>query len=194
MGFNISYLAAQAPIPVLFEAYHLQSGQQSDGPLPEDETWMATLANDWTIWWVARPDAFSLNMINPHRAAGCARAPVFAVSIAESNMSAGIAKYSATSKRWSISHEGDNLEKTAIKTTGNLPKDVMAQRDAVFAEQLQAPENVDVVFDLPARVGDAIFAFRYDRVIPDTEVIRWVRPTPMNPNLGPMAQILGIIA
>ena len=64
----------------------------------------------------------------------------------------------------------------------------------LFAEQLQAPENVDVVFDLPARVGDAIFAFRYDRVIPDTEVIRWVRPTPMNPNLGPMAQILGIIA
>ena len=199
MGLNASYLSSKLPMSKLAEIYRINLGT-ANTEIPDDRSsWIAELSNGWTIWWQEGTDAFRLNAINPHLA--CAQGEAcYAVSVSEFSMHSGIAKYTATSKRWSVAHHGDGDDPQHLNVTGKPPEIFEELRDELFAAQRAqtisplmeqsipdelksivdiiggtiAPmsiNQVDHVFDLPIRMGEHFFGFRYDRQLKPGTVI-----------------------
>ncbi|WP_413205554.1 hypothetical protein [Rhodospirillum sp. A1_3_36] len=199
----------------LAEIYRVELGQEATNIDQCGENWIAELSNGWSIWWVEEPEGFNLQKLNPHLACQNGEA-AYTVSIAEFCMHASFAKYTATSKRWSVVHHGDEYAEH-IKTTGKPPKifDTLCdellekQRNQTVAPvaekpastELQAIANklggtmapfggakADFVFDLPVRLGEHFFGFRYDREPVPGAVVRCAEvlgpqtaPTPKAP-------------
>ncbi len=202
MGFNISYLASRYSMAKLAEIYQIElSSAKSEIPY-DSKSWMVELANGWTIWWSNSPNSFHLHGINPHKACPTGEA-CYALSTSEFCMHSSLTKYTASSKRWSITHHGDAKDKEHLIITGTPPQIFEALRDEVFDEQRNqtisaveghaVPDNlkaivdniggtiapfdgieVDYVFDLPPRLGHHLFGFRYDNVPGSDEIIRCV--------------------
>lgn len=198
MGFNISYLATRLSSDELAAAYQLKL-KPLDTAIPHDaKPWVAELSNGWTIWWADQPDMFHLNAINPHLA--CKQGQhCYGVSVAEFCMHSSIAKFTPTSKRWSVVHHGDGPDIEHLKVTGKPPKIYDEIRDETLARhrsQVIAPADesavpddlkaiaegiggsitvagsgpVDHVFDIPVLLGKHFFGFSYDQVPEDGTV------------------------
>lgn len=94
----------------------------------------------------------------------------FSGSMSETVMFSGFAAWSGGRKTWSIEHQGDD-NPLHLRSTGKLPKDDVALKDAALRQQREAGEESDVdrVFELaldlarrharidPYEIGDGEF-------------------------------------
>lgn len=200
MSFNISYLATRLSSAELAANYQLKLSP-IDAEIPCDaKPWIAELSNGWTIWWAEEPDSFQLNRINPHIACKSGQ-HCYVVSVAEFCMHSSVAKYTPTSKRWSVAHYGDGQDPEHLKITGKPPKIFAEIRDEVFVRQrsqIVAPVSedavpdeikaiaeriggsakplgsgtVDYVFDIPILLGRHFFDFSYGMLLDKSIILR----------------------
>ncbi len=197
----MSYLASRQPMEELAQIYHLDLGPELAEIPHNGPPWIAELSNGWSIWWVGSPESFTLHTINPHLACAPGESS-YAVSIAEFCMRSTIAKYTSSSKRWSVTHNGDDSPEH-LKITGKPPQVFAELREKLFDNQrsqtVRTPSgipvpnelksiaddlgatiapfgggNVDYVFDLPAQLGQHLFGFRHDQEPRPESVLRCV--------------------
>ncbi|MBM3797099.1 MAG: hypothetical protein FJW31_24315 [Acidobacteria bacterium] len=178
-GYAISWLAVRREQePAAFTALELApTSTESEDP-DAAHPWYATrTAAGWTVIWsnLYAPDCFSrFTGAFPHEAIGC--------DVEEHVMVICLEAYRDGELLWHVEHDAQEGPEH-LHVEGTPPPEF----DAIREESFAAPPDpgVDLIFDVPVRLGETAVGFRHDEGDHRFEVLRNVAPRASPPPAKP---------
>jgi hypothetical protein len=158
MGFRISWLATQAPVPEVVAALGARKSGQS-GDFMDFDLSIGRLSNGWTIIWSEDEEFFD----DPCAISLSLSFPLLTCWVNETIMHSRVRSVANGIEKWSIWHEGDE-DPTHIGSAGNPPAE-LSELIADAREQQSADNEVDYLFDVPLIVAEGICGFKHDQII-----------------------------
>lgn len=166
MGFAISWFAIpQANSSAFFSRYGLSlSGEKSE--VPDYLISTANLDTGWTLVWY---NQYGCSFLGDRELAKVSqRYDIVRCLIEEHVMASSAELWSGGSRKWLLSHEGENGPK-GLDSIGELPDVFQSIRGAMEAKQLAEggdAADVDYLFEIPLLVAKSLVGFKHDEVSP----------------------------
>jgi hypothetical protein len=156
MGFNVSWLAIQAPkkdvLATLKFAETTQDNNWNEEPFSGGELQAG--------WYLVFNNGFDL-LDDRYLAAGSKVGRLIGVAMLEGSTTSAAMEWRAGRQIWSVQHDGENGADGNLEEKGTLPAEYFHIRDDLKAKQ-RGSKNVDYIFDVAIELAARIAGFRPD--------------------------------
>jgi hypothetical protein len=191
MGFAITWFAIPEKNSAAFFARFGLSSTGERIEVPDCLIATAKLDTGWTLLWY---DKYDCPFLDKRELAKVSVAHDIIRCLVEEHVMASSAEFwSYGSRKWFLSHEGENGPKGLV-SDGELPDSFVSIKEKMEANQLAnggEKANVDYIFEIPLQVAKSVVGFKHDERcdhIPDNlfDVMERTSPRP-----GFFARLMG---
>jgi len=162
MGFAITWFAFPEKDSAAFFARFGLSPTGEKTEVPDFPIATAKLDTGWTVLWY---DKYDCPFLGERELADVSRSHDIVRCLVEEHVMASSAEFwSRGSRKWFLSHEGENGPK-GIDSDGALPDSFVSIKEKMEAAQLAEggdKADVDYIFEIPPRVAESIVGFKHD--------------------------------
>jgi len=194
MGFSITWFAVpEKNKDEFFKRFGLSlTGEKMD--VPDALISTACLNTGWTLLWYNK---YECPFIGERELADVSKNyDIIRCLVEEHVMACSAELWSGGSRKWFLSHEGENGPK-GLDSDGDLPKSFNAIKERLEAKQLAEggeSADTDYIFDIPTEVAESIVGFKHDVVckhMPEDVFHVMKRTETTAPKAGFFARIFG---
>jgi hypothetical protein len=167
-----------------------ESGLRSEA-IPESLISAAKLATGWRVLWYNK---YGCPFFGPKELAELSKEHDVLLCLVEEHVMASSSElWSCGSRKWWISHEGENGPK-GLSFEGELPECYSSIRAEMEKSQNAAggdEAGVDYIFEIPLKVAQSIVGFKHDEDCPHMQGERFVVLSKAGPKQGFMRRLFG---
>lgn len=162
MGFRISWLATQQPLPTVLAALQFKVTGEA-GAYYDFSFSVGALANGWTIVWSEDEEYCSPSL----GVALSAESAVLICWVNETVMNSSTRYFDRGRQLWHVWHEGHE-DPSHIASEGS-PPDTLASLISDARQAQSEDKEVDFLFDVPLNVAEQLCGFKHDDFADEVE-------------------------
>jgi hypothetical protein len=191
MGFSVSWCAVpEEAAQKFFETLGLSPTGVTE-EVPEALISAAKLDTGWRVLWY---NEYGCPFLRPRDLADLSKEHDVLLCLVEEHVMASSSElWSRGSRKWWISHEGENGPK-GLSVEGELPDCFSSIRAEMEQAQSAAggdEANVDYIFEIPLKVAQSVVGFKHDEDCPHMQGERFVVLSKESPKKGFIRKLFG---